>query len=91
MMAAGEAARRGLRTALLEKNSRLGWKLSITGKGRCNVTNDSTVQELVASTPGNGRFLYGAFSRFGAQAVMRFFEGLGVPLKVERGRRVFPQ
>ena len=91
MMAAGIAAQGGLSVLLLEKNARAGIKLGITGKGRCNVTNRCGIQELVASTPQNGRFLYGAFSRFGPQDTMDFFESLGVPLKTERGNRVFPQ
>lgn len=65
MMAAGAAAEAGARVLLVEKNSRLGRKLRITGKGRCNVTNHCTVQEVIANTPSNGRFLYGALSRFG--------------------------
>ena len=69
---------------------RLGKKLNITGKGRCNVTNDSNCEELLANVPQNGRFLYSAFSRFDGRDTMAFFEGLGVPLKVERGKRVFP-
>ena len=90
MMAAGTAASLGLRVLLLEKNPTLGRKLRITGKGRCNLTNDCTVEEAVAAIPGGGRFLYSAFSAFPPQAVMAFFESLGVPLKTERGRRVFP-
>ncbi len=90
MMAAICAARRGAAVTLLEPNERLGKKLNITGKGRCNVTNDSTCEELLANVPQNGRFLYSAFSRFDGRDTMAFFEGLGVPLKVERGRRVFP-
>ena len=75
---------------LLEPNERLGKKLNITGKGRCNVTNDAGCEELLANVPQNGRFLYSAFSRFDGRGTMAFFEELGVPLKVERGRRVFP-
>ncbi len=91
MMAAGTAASMGLDTVLIEKNDRLGRKLGITGKGRCNVTNHSDVAELIAAVTTNGRFLYSAFSRFTAQDTMAFFERLGVPLKTERGGRVFPQ
>lgn len=89
-MAAGTAAARGRRVALLEKNRQLGRKLRITGKGRCNVTNHCSVEEAVDASPRGGKFLYGAFSAFPPEAVMDFFEGLGVPLKTERGRRVFP-
>lgn len=91
MMAAGTAAERGARVCLLEKNHRLGWKIGLTGKGRCNLTNNCGVQDFISSVPTNGRFLYGAASRFPPQEVMRFFEGLGLALKTERGNRVFPQ
>ena len=90
LMAAVTAARRGKSVLLLDKNERLGKKLRITGKGRCNVTNDCTVEEVIASVVNGGRFLYSALSAFPPQAVMEFFESLGVPLKTERGRRVFP-
>lgn len=90
MMAAISAAEQGAAVALLEPNERLGKKLNITGKGRCNVTNDSDSAELLSNVPGNGRFLYSAFSRFDGRDAMAFFESLGVPLKVERGKRVFP-
>jgi predicted Rossmann fold flavoprotein len=90
MMAAGAAAENGLSVCLLEKNAVLGKKLRITGKGRCNVTNNSSVRTVVESTPTNGRFLYGAVTRFGPEDTIRFFEDLGVPLKTERGNRVFP-
>ncbi len=90
LMAAGTAAGRGYRVALLEKNRQLGRKLRITGKGRCNVTNHCSVEEAVSAAPRGGKFLYGAFSAFPPEAVMSFFEDLGVPLKTERGRRVFP-
>ena len=90
LMAAGTAASAGKKVALLEKNPLLGKKLRITGKGRCNVTNCCSVEEAVASAPRGGKFLYAAFSAFPPQSVMEFFEGRGVPLKIERGRRVFP-
>ena len=90
MMAAITAARRGAGVTLLEPNERLGKKLNITGKGRCNVTNDCDQETLMANIPGNGRFLYSALTRFTPQAAMAFFQALGVPLKVERGNRVFP-
>ena len=90
MMAAGTAAQKGMRVLLLEKKERPGRKLMITGKGRCNVTNQCTVEEVIAAVPTNGRFLYSAMAGFSPQDTMAFFEGLGVPLKVERGNRVFP-
>ena len=90
MMAAVAAAENGAACALLEPNSRLGKKLNITGKGRCNLTNNCDVQELMRHVPQNGRFLYSAFSKYDSQDVMAFFEALGVPLKTERGSRVFP-
>ncbi|MBE6908360.1 MAG: NAD(P)/FAD-dependent oxidoreductase [Ruminococcaceae bacterium] len=90
MMAAICAARKGTGVTLLEPNERLGKKLNITGKGRCNVTNDSALDELIAHVPRNGRFLYSSFSRWDGRDTMAFFESLGVPLKVERGKRVYP-
>ena len=91
MMAAITAAEQGAKVRLLEPNERLGKKLNITGKGRCNVTNNCPVEELMAHIPRNGRFLYSALTRFTSADAMAFFEGLGVPLKTERGNRVFPQ
>lgn len=90
MMAALSAASKGVRVTLLERNSKLGRKLYITGKGRCNVTNDCTAEEALASTPRNSRFLFSAMTRFPPKEVISFFEQLGVPLKTERGNRVFP-
>jgi len=90
LMAAGRAASAGCRVTLLEKNEKLGRKLAITGKGRCNVTNDASLQDVLKNVPGNGRFLYSALTGFSTRDAMDFFEGLGVPLKVERGHRVFP-
>ena len=90
MMAAISAAEQGARVTLLEPNERLGKKLNITGKGRCNVTNDADRETLLANVPKNGRFLYSVFSRFDGRDAMAFFEALGVPLRVERGNRVFP-
>ena len=90
MMAAISAAEKGSHVTLLEPNERLGKKLNITGKGRCNVTNDAGLEELLANTPKNGKFLYSAFSRFDGRDAKAFFESLGVPLKTERGNRVFP-
>lgn len=91
MIAAGLAAKRGLDVILVERNERPGRKLMITGKGRCNLTNDCSLNDFMDNVPWGGKFLYGAFSRFQPREVMAFFEELGVPLKVERGRRVFPQ
>lgn len=90
MMAAISAAEKGSHVTLLEPNERLGKKLNITGKGRCNVTNDAGLEELLANVPKNGKFLYSAFSRFDGRDAKAFFESLGVPLKTERGNRVFP-
>ena len=88
--AAVYAARRGRKVLLLDGNDRLLHKLSITGKGRCNVTNDCDTDTLMRNIPRNPRFLYSAFSRCTPADVMAFFEEAGVPLKVERGHRVFP-
>ena len=90
MFAAITAASRGSRVLLLEKNSRLGKKLLITGKGRCNVTNHCTEQEVLQNIPRNGRFLYSALNAFPPEKTMAFFESHGCPLKTERGNRVFP-
>ncbi len=90
MMAAGTAAEAGASVALIEKNQRNGKKLLITGKGRCNVTNDCTRDNFFANIPVNPKFLFSAFSRFSNRDVIEFFETHGVPLKVERGNRVFP-
>lgn len=89
-VAAVLAARLGKSVLLLEKNDRIGRKLRITGKGRCNITNNCSNDELMRNIPVNGRFLYSAFSGFGTADTMSFFEELGVPLKTERGNRVFP-
>ena len=90
MFAAITAAGQGQRVFLLEKNGRLGKKLLITGKGRCNVTNCCTGQEVLQNTPRNGRFLYSAMAAFPPEKTMAFFESHGCPLKTERGNRVFP-
>ena len=90
MMCALQAAERGVSTVLLEPNQKLGRKLRITGKGRCNLTNNCDIKTFMANIPGDGRFLYSAVSRFGMAEVMDFFEGNGLPLKTERGNRVFP-
>lgn len=90
MMAAVAGAEAGASVCLLEGNGRLGKKLNITGKGRCNLTNRCGQDEFLQNVPCNGRFLYSAYSRFDCEDTMAFFEALGVPLKVERGNRVFP-
>lgn len=90
MMAALSAAEAGADVTLLERNDRLGKKLRITGKGRCNVCNDCEPEAVIRAVPENGKFLYGALMRFTPRDVMDFFEQHGVPLKTERGRRVFP-
>ena len=92
LMAAGAAAKRGLKTVILERNEKVGRKVMITGKGRCNVTNNCTLlNDLIQNIPVNGRFLFSAFSKFMPADTMDFFENMGVPLKVERGDRVFPE
>ncbi|MBQ2766581.1 MAG: NAD(P)/FAD-dependent oxidoreductase [Clostridia bacterium] len=91
MMAAAVAARNGADVTLFERNEgRLGKKLRITGKGRCNLTNACTTVEFMEAVPRNARFLYAALARFSPDDTQTHFEALGVPLKVERGRRVFP-
>lgn len=90
MFAAVTAVREGQKVLLLERNGRLGKKLLITGKGRCNVTNDCTVEEVLKNVPRNGRFLYSAMNACPPESVMQFFATCGCPLKTERGNRVFP-
>ncbi len=90
LFAAGTIAALGYKAVIFERNPRTGMKLGITGKGRCNLTNHCTREELIAHVPTNPKFLYAAFSAFAPEDTMRLFEGLGVPLKVERGSRVFP-
>ena len=90
MFAAITAASQGQRVLLLERNDRLGRKLLITGKGRCNVTNDCSGQEVLQNTPRNGRFLYSAMTAFPPEKTKAFFEERGCALKTERGNRVFP-
>ena len=90
MMAAATAAELGADVVLFEKNKQLGKKLRITGKGRCNVTNNCQAQEFMANVPANGRFIWSALDRFSPADTINMFEELGVPLKTERGRRVFP-
>ena len=90
MMAALSAREAGASVTLLEPNEKLGRKLYITGKGRCNLTNNTTPEGVLNNVPRNGRFLYSAVTKFPPGAVMEYFEKLGVPLKTERGGRVFP-
>ncbi len=90
MFAAITAAKRGQKVLILERNERLGKKLLITGKGRCNVTNDCTAQDVLQNTPRNGRFLYSAMTAFPPEKTVAFFEDRGCHLKTERGNRVFP-
>ncbi len=90
MMSAYFAASNGANVTVIEKNDRPGRKLLLTGKGRCNVTNNCDNDELVRNTAKNGRFLYSAFSSFSTADTISFFESEGVPLKTERGKRVFP-
>ncbi len=91
MFSAYNAAMNGLSVLLLEKNDRCGRKLNITGKGRCNLTNACSREELLNNVVANPKFLMSAVSRFTTEDTMAFFEGLGVKLKVERGNRVFPE
>ena len=91
MMCAYQAAERGVKTVLLDPNDKLGRKLRITGKGRCNLTNACDVKTVMANIPGDGRFLYSALNRFSPADTMAFFESKGLSLKTERGNRVFPQ
>jgi len=90
MMCSGLAAERGLKVILIEPNKAFGRKLRITGKGRCNVTNNCELKDILANIPGDGRFLYSALNKFPPSAVIAFYENLGLPLKTERGNRVFP-
>lgn len=91
MMAAGTAGTRGLDVTLIEKNEKLGKKLFITGKGRCNITNTIDMEGHISSVPVNGNFLYSAFYTFTNEDVIRFFEEMGLAVKEERGGRVFPR
>ena len=90
MIAASTASNMGHDVILLEKNDRLGRKILITGKGRCNITNDCDIEELIENVPTNGKFLYSAFYTFTNTDVIDMFNKLGVETKTERGKRVFP-
>lgn len=91
MMAAAIAAKEGKKVTLIEKNEKLGKKLYITGKGRCNVTNACDNEELIDNVPSNSHFLYSAFYTLSSYDLMQFIESIGVKLKIERGNRVFPE
>ncbi len=90
MMCAYTAAKRGFSTVMMDPNEKLGRKLRITGKGRCNLTNNCDIKSFIANIPGDGRFLYSALNRLSPSETISFFEGNGLPLKTERGNRVFP-
>lgn len=90
LMACAAAGRAGARVLLLEKGNKLGRKLIISGGGRCNVTNRKPYEEIIKHIPGNGRFMFSAFSQFGNEEIIRFFEGLGIRLKEEDNGRMFP-
>ena len=90
MMAAATAGSRNPEVTLIEKNEKLGKKLYLTGKGRCNVTNNTDPENLIASVPTNGKFLYSAFSAFNSKDLIALLKDLGLATKVERGNRVFP-
>ena len=90
MFAAITAAQKGQKVLLLEKNDRLGKKLLITGKGRCNITNDCAAEEILQNVPRNSRFLYSAMNAFPPEKIKAFCEEFGCPVKTERGNRVFP-
>ena len=91
MMAAITAARKGLRVTLIEKNEKLGKKLFITGKGRCNITNAGDSEDLFNSIVTNKKFMYSSLNGFSNYDVLGFFDELGLPIKIERGNRVFPE
>ena len=91
MMAAGTATLYGADVTIFESTDRLGKKLAITGKGRCNVTNNCTVQEFLENVTKNPRFLYSALNTFDTESAISFFENSGVRLKTERGKRVYPE
>lgn len=90
MMAAGTAGSRGLDVTLIEKNEKLGKKLFLTGKGRCNITNNTDPEGLISNVPVNGKFLYSAFYTFPSESLIELLNSLGLKTKVERGNRVFP-
>ena len=91
MMAAISASKEGKKVCILEKNEKLGKKLFITGKGRCNITNACPADEFLTHVVTNPRFLYSTFSQFNNEDMMDYLEEIGLPIKTERGQRVFPQ
>ena len=91
LMAAVIAGREGARVILLEKMNMVGKKMGITGKGRCNITNSADMTEFIKNTPGNGKFLYGAYERFSNEDLLDLLHSWGLKTKVERGGRVFPE
>lgn len=91
MMAAIKASEKGYKVTLIEKNEKLGKKIFITGKGRCNVTTDKEIEEIIKNIPGNGNFMYSALYKFSNYDLMKMIEDKGVRLKIERGGRVFPE
>ncbi|MCL2676811.1 MAG: NAD(P)/FAD-dependent oxidoreductase, partial [Streptococcaceae bacterium] len=90
MMAAITAAEHGTKVALIDKNKKVGKKLLLTGGGRCNVTNNKSIDDLIENIPGNGRFLYSSFSQFDNQDIIAFFAKSGIKLKEEDHGRMFP-
>lgn len=90
MIAAIMASRNGHKVVLIEKMRSLGRKLSITGKGRCNLTNATEIENFIKNVPGNGKFLFSAFNQFSNEDAIKFFNEIGVKTKIERGERVFP-
>jgi len=90
LMAAGKAGELGNEVVLLEKNDRIGKKILISGKGRCNITNNADIEGLIENTPGNGNFLYSSFYTFSNEDLIQFINSLGVETKIERGGRIFP-
>ncbi|GFR34310.1 hypothetical protein TCEA9_01220 [Thermobrachium celere] len=91
MMAAIKAAERGKKVTLIEKNEKLGKKLFITGKGRCNVTSSKDIEDIIQNIPGNGEFMYSSLYTFSNYDLMQMIKKKGVKLKIERGDRVFPE
>ena len=91
LMAAVIAGREGARVILLEKMNMVGKKMGITGKGRCNITNSADISDFIKNTPGNGKFLYGAYERFSNVDLLALLHEWGLETKVERGGRVFPE
>ena len=90
LLAAVTAADEGASVKLFEKMSKVGLKMGITGKGRCNLTNSAPIMDFIAKTPGNGKFLYSAYEKFNNEDLLDLLHGWGLKTKVERGGRVFP-